>query len=170
MARNPIRTAFDLARLRSSSQTVFGMAADAVTRAISENLYIRTAARLEGTTLASVKKYFPEDIEKDALGRWVAKPVNRSYHGNMHLPVLEDGRVKDKIVAIRSSPSRSEDRKLVQAIIDFLEGRDPAGVGLSEFQGRKIAGYRVPSDLDLDAIEEAARQGEFDWLELYERR
>jgi hypothetical protein len=170
MARNPIRSALDLARLRVPSQDVWVMAADAVTRAISENLYIPTAARLEGTTLASVKKYFPEDIEKDAFGRWVAKSANRSYHGDMHLPVLEGDRVVDRVVAIRGSRARSDAARLVNATTDFLEGRDPGAVGLSEFRDHRIAGYDVPSDLDVDAIEEGARQGEFDWLELYERR
>ena len=50
------------------------------------------------------------------------------------------------------------------AVRRYLETEDASG--LDEFRGRRVAGLVL--ETDIDQLEDLARRGEFQWLDLYE--
>jgi hypothetical protein len=83
----------------------------------------------------------------------------------LHL-ITVDG---DRLVEVRSSRGRSLAAEHMNAVARYARGDDPAGEGLRRFRGKRIAGYRLVDDRDLDLIDEFLNRGDLDWPDFYER-
>jgi hypothetical protein len=166
MTRYRIRSQADLAGLNSRERDAWDRAGDALTTARRERISLAAAARLEGTTVDTIRKYYgPAVIRHGEHGWWRATEWDRAYRGEMNLTTAE-GRVR---VVVRDSRSRVLASEYAHAIHDYSNQTDLDGADLRRFRGRRIAGYRLLDDRDLDLIDELERKGELDWPDLYER-
>jgi hypothetical protein len=166
VARNPIRGRRDLERLPSRSVDAWDRAGNAVARSRSEGISLAASARLEHTTVATIRQYYPESLTRiGERGWWRATAWDRAYRGLVHLTTTQG----DVLVELRSSRLRSLASEHARAIRAYLLNLDPDGEGLRRFRGKDIRGYRLLDDRDLDLIDELDRRGETDWPDLYER-
>jgi hypothetical protein len=166
VARYAVRSAVHLERLSPRQRQAWERAGDALARARRERISLRSAARAEGTTVATIRfHYGPAVTRRGDRGWWRATEWDRAFRGRLPL-TTEEGVVW---VEVRDSRSRSVVSEHAHAVHDYLEAIDPNGAGLRRFRGRRINGYRLLDDRDLDLVDEMHRRGELDWPDLYER-
>jgi hypothetical protein len=162
-----IRNKRDRDRLGARQLDAWDRAGDALATARRrEDRSLARAARDEGTTVATIRKYYgPAVTRKGERGWWRATEWDRAYRGEIHL-LTESG---DVLVEARDSRSRALASAYAHAIDDYRHQRDPDGEGLRRFRGRRIGGHRLLDDRDLDLIDELGRRGDPEWPDLYER-
>jgi hypothetical protein len=164
-----IRGPKDLARLSPRSHEAFANAAEVVTEARRRGTTIsEEVERLRGkgvrVSRESVSRYFGHDLERGPGGRLVPKAADRSYHGDLRIISTEG------IVArpVRGSRARTEVAQHANAVARYLRGEDPEGDGLARFEGRRVGGVELETDLDrLDLLQ---RLGEVEFFDLYADR
>ncbi len=111
------------------------------------------------TTYATIDKYAPGLRYTDALGRSVFRDADRLPR-RLHVGTTRG----DMVLTVRGSRAASTVGRHANAVKEYLEHGDPSA--LAEFEGKRIAGHAL--ETDLDALDEQARAGEWDWLQLYE--
>ena len=168
-SRVRIRGPRDLARLSPRSREAFANAAHVISESqrrgttIAEEV-VRARAKGMRVSRASVRRYFGHDLERGPGGRVYAKKSDRSYHGNMRI-VSTEGLVER---AVRGSGARRLVSGHANAVRRYLHGDDPEGDGLVRFEGKRVGGVWLETDLDrLDLLQ---RSGEIDFLDLYADR
>jgi hypothetical protein len=155
-----------LARLRPRSRRVFSLAAEVVSEARRTGQTIAEtveAFRRRGLPASryGVGRYFAQDVERGRGGFLVAKPADRSYHGDL-LIISTEGVVRRPV---RGSRARTLAAAHAAANAVYLRGDDPGGEGLRRFHGRRVAGVELETDLDrLDLLQDS---GQLDDFELY---
>jgi hypothetical protein len=166
MARYRVRNAADLERMGAHEREEWDRAGYAFPTARRERISLNAAARLEGTTLEAVQKYYGPGVTRQGVRGWYRpRAWDRAYRGELHL-ITDAG---DVLLAVRDSRSRALASEHARAIATYALRKDPAGEGLRGFRGRRICGYRLLDDRDLDQIDELIARGELDWPDLYER-
>ncbi len=101
-----------------------------------DGLSIGPAARQEGTTAATVKKYFPASLRRTKDGRWVATKSDR-YVRHVTLPGLHGP------VTVRARGSR--EAELASAYLTALGRWTRTGKAgeLAPFHGKKVGGFEL---------------------------
>ena len=76
----------------------------------------------------------------------------------------------DRVLTVPDPRDRSLASKHSHAVRRYERGDDPTGAGLRGYRGKRIGGYRLVDDRDLDLIDEFNVRGDRDWPDFYERR
>jgi hypothetical protein len=161
-----VRGAGDRERLTRRELEAWQRAGDSLATARREGISLRAAARREGTTVRTVRKYFPGAVTRGGgRGWWRATEYDRAYRGRVPLTTRQGV----LWLEVRDSRSRSLAARHAQAVTAYLLGDDPEGVALRSFRGRRIVGHLLVDDRDLDLIDELQRRDDFDWPDFYER-
>jgi hypothetical protein len=166
MRRNRIQNGRDLARLTARQRDAWERAGDAVATARRHKISLRQAARMEGTTVETVCKYYPGAVTRHGERGWYrASQYDRAYRGEIHLTTA-DG---DVLETVRDSRSRMLVGDHANAVRAYLNGDDPSGAGLRRFRSKRISGRRLLDDRDLALIDRLQQAGELDWQDIYDR-
>jgi hypothetical protein len=112
----------------------------------------------------SLRRYFGHDLERRPDGRIYAKKSDRSYHGDMRI-VSTEGLVERPV---RGSNVRRRVSEHANAVQRYLHGDDPEGHGLVRFEGKRVGGVEL--ETNLDRLDRLQRSGEVDFLDLYTDR
>ena len=164
-----VRGPRDLARLSESQREVFFNSAEAIAEARRRGTTVaaeveRLRARGVRVSRASVRRFFGHDLERGPGGWAVAKPSDRSYHGDLRI-VSTEGLVERPV---RGSNARRLVSAHANSVQRYLRGGDPDGEGLARFRGRRAGGVEL--ETDRDRLDELQRRGEFDDFDLYADR
>lgn len=155
-----VRNARDRQRLRPRSLRAWEGVNEAIVLARSDRLAPDEAARRVGVSVASWRRYAPETLVRDRHGRLAVSAADRRYVGELRIATA--GSVVSR--PVRGSRKRSMLARHANAVRRYLETEDASG--LDEFRGRRVAGLVL--ETDIDQLEDLARRGEFQWLDLYE--
>lgn len=156
----PVRNAAERARLRPRSLATWEAVNEAIALARRDKLSPQEAARQVGVSMASWRRYAPESLIRDRRGRQAVSKADRRYVGEMR--ITSTSGVVER--AVRGSRQRTRLARHANAVRRYLETGDPEP--LDEFRGVRIAGVEL--ETDPDRLDEYARQGEFEWFDLYE--
>ncbi|HEX5423904.1 MAG TPA: hypothetical protein VFW94_10170 [Candidatus Acidoferrales bacterium] len=112
---------------------------DKVLAAISlsrrEGLDLRSAAKIEGTRLSTIRRYAPSVLEKHK-GKYRVKTFDRIPRS---LNVV--GPKGMQTLGVRSSRSASKISRYMNAVRNLIYKNDPSG--LAQFRGKSVAGLRL---------------------------
>src|SRR2546428_9187109 len=114
----------------------------------------------EPVSMASIKRYAPGVIEKDAFGRWRARR-DRGDRLPRRMRVISTEGVA--AVEIRGSRVASLNADHANAVKAFISGESD-GSDLARFQGKYVGGHRL--ETNLDGLDARARTPELDFLDL----
>jgi hypothetical protein len=166
MARYRVRNAREFEGLSADERAEWDRAGYALATARREGISLTAAARREGTTLEAILTYYgPAVTRRGGRGWYRPKAWDRAYRGEIHLTTD----VGDVLLEVRDSRSRALASDHARAIAAYAHNDDPDGAGLRRFRGRRICGYRLLDDRDLDLVDRVIATGDLDWPDLYER-
>jgi hypothetical protein len=137
-------------------------ALDAIRRMRNDQLSLARAARVAGTTAATVKKYAQSALRRTEIGRYVARPSDRL---TRHLQFLTP---KGKVaISVRGSRDASRVASYWAAVDRFLSTGDASR--LEPFVGRQLrSGNRTYLFITDEALlEQLGDAGEPDFENLY---
>lgn len=126
-----VRSASDIARLRSTEQEARSRALNALSIMRTDGLSLRKAAKASGTTVNTVKRHAGSGIEKSAAGRYQAKGSDRISRALLF--PTESGLVS---LNIRDSRSSSRLSAYWTAVRDYIAHGKTAE--LRKFRGKTI--------------------------------
>jgi hypothetical protein len=152
-----VRGRSDYERLSPQQQEARHRAFEVVAVMRRDDLSLRAASQLVGTTADTVRLYSSETLTKDGH-RWRVTPSDRVYQ---RMSVLSTEGLRD--IDTRGSRVRSVVSDHWNAIGRFLATGDIAV--LRPFVGKRAGGVELATDPDL--IEEYGRQGELDIDDIY---
>ena len=116
------------------------------------------AARIEGTTLRSMRRLFPAAFRQDRRGGRIRVKATDSYSARVE--ILTD--LGPLVVTARGSRERELAGRHRATVIRALRGKEPASA-LEQYRGKTVGGYALISDFNL--LSALAQGGVLDQLD-----
>jgi hypothetical protein len=150
------RSTLAVAKLSGRSQEARNRALHALT-AIRHGASLAEAAKAEGVSQRTIRKYVGSALRQDHVGGRITARANDRFTRHLQIPG-PDGPVQ---VTVKGNKEASELAAYVSARAAFLRSGDESA--LRRFEGRKIGGHTLVTDPKV--LTEQAEQGEsFDQL------
>ena len=157
-----------MARLNWQTDRARRRVAKLLSYAIKDHLTITEArekmrANDEPVSMASVKRFAGNAIEKDVFGRWRARTtVSDRLPRRILIVSEEEGPVYRDVRGRRAASFVAHHQNAINA---FLEDRADESV-LEPFVGKRVAGLTLETDINY--LLQLSRAGELDFLEFYQ--
>lgn len=161
-AAKPISRARDLDRLRPAEREARGKVLKALSLMRNDGLSVGRAAREAGTTPNAVRRYAGNALEKDARGRYSAKPYDRLAR-QMEF-YTDRGRIT---LEVRDSRSASRIGKYMNAVNRYLTTGDDRPLRAFRGQSVRVDKLAYPLITDTNVLDTLAGAGELRFDSLY---